>query len=61
MSRALIGDIEFTLFPKVSATFVIVHGNSPHFTIANKKSCSFFVQRSKRILKNPWIPHCNRL
>lgn len=49
MSFALIGAIEFALFPKVSATFVIVYGNSPHFTIANKKSCSFFVQRSKRI------------
>ena len=31
---------------KIFATLEIVQGKSPHRTIANKKSCSFLVQRS---------------
>lgn len=53
ISCARVVDIEVTLLCKLFATFDIVHGNSPHFTIAKINFLSISEHRSYLTLKNP--------
>ena len=50
ISWARVEDIDELFVLRIIATFPMVHGSSPHFTIAIKESCSFLVHFSLSIL-----------